>query len=87
MTQTSNAGAISAAESMDDVVTVAAATAATVGLVSRAVVVVMEFTVSSKSAETSALSADRSSKCCAFQAGLVPGELDERDGGDGGDQV
>jgi len=97
MTQTSKAGAVSAAAERegDDVVVVgvgpaaAAAAATTVEGRGAAAVLVMECTLmevsSSVNPVSSSLSVARFGRCCALHDGLVPGELDERDGGEGGD--
>lgn len=90
MTQTSNADTVSAAEEENDVVVVAAAAATAEVAPRRAdVVVTGGMTVSSKleSAVLASLSVATLSSCCGLHAGLASGELEDRDGGEGGDHV
>jgi len=93
MTQTSKAGAVSAtAESEDDdvvVVEVVSAAAANVEGRAAAAALVIECVLMEVSSNvklvSSSLSVAGFGSCCALHDGLVPGELDERDGGEGGD--
>jgi hypothetical protein len=92
MMQTSNAGAVSAAETEIDVVAVVAAATVEVALRMAAVVVTggrAPMAVSSKleSAVSVSLSEATLSRRWALHAGLASGELEERDGGEGGDHV
>ena len=96
MTQTSKAGAVSESEDDDvvvvvvvvvvEVVSAAAATAEGRGAAAVFVIecVLMEASSNVKPVSSS-LSAARFGRCCALHDGLVPGELEERDGGEGGD--